>query len=80
MSGRVVPLLQREGSGFKIDESAFDDILSQSDLLDRKLVVLSIVGEYRRGKSFFLNFLLKYLVNQVRLNFLYIILYWYSNP
>jgi hypothetical protein len=70
--GQSLPLLRHQEDGFVVDKEAFRDILCQSDLLDRKLVVFSIVGEYRRGKSFFLNFVMRYLMNQVRLDIIFL--------
>ena len=41
------------------------EVLLHPDVQNRKVVVLSIVGAYRRGKSFFLNYCLRYLYGNV---------------
>lgn len=45
----------------KIDKIAIDRILKRAELKDRKIVAVSIVGAYRKGKSFILNYFLRYL-------------------
>lgn len=47
----------------KIDE--LKPILESDNLKDRHVVVVSIAGAYRQGKSFLMNFFIKYLNAQV---------------
>lgn len=42
-----------------------DSILLQPEVKDRKVVILSIIGEYRKGKSFFLGYCLKFMYANV---------------
>lgn len=42
-----------------------DSILLQPELLDRNIVVVSIIGEYRKGKSFFLDYCLRFMYETV---------------
>lgn len=46
--------------------SSVERILNSPELKDRHIVVVSIAGALRRGKSFLLNFFLKYLNARVR--------------
>ncbi|KAF4517056.1 hypothetical protein B566_EDAN004676 [Ephemera danica] len=56
----VLQLLLQDAQGkFYLNKEALGTILS--GVKDRKLVIVSIVGAFRRGKSFLLNFLLRYL-------------------
>lgn len=47
----------------KIDE--LKEILEKDEIKDRKVVVFSIAGAFRKGKSFLLNFFVPYLNAQV---------------
>lgn len=62
MSGEHVQILRVEdGHTIVFDERAFERILLADHVKDRPVVVVSIAGAYRQGKSFLLNFLLSYL-------------------
>lgn len=49
----------------KIDE--LETILNAPNIRDRHVVVVSVAGALRQGKSFLLNFYLQYLDAQVRI-------------
>ncbi|KAF4521103.1 hypothetical protein B566_EDAN009058, partial [Ephemera danica] len=57
--GPVQLLLQDADGKFSLNEEALQYVLAP--VRDRKLAIVSIVGAFRRGKSFLLNFLLRYL-------------------
>lgn len=58
----VVPTESEEGvCGFELDRDALEAILSEDEVRDRFVVVVSIAGAFRKGKSFLLDFLLRYL-------------------
>ncbi|XP_044265988.1 atlastin-like isoform X2 [Tribolium madens] len=44
-----------------VDEEALRCILTKNEIKDRYLSIISIAGVFRQGKSFLLNFLLRYL-------------------
>ena len=49
---------------FVLDEEALSAILLSDACKDRPVSVVSIAGDFRKGKSFLLNFLLRYLSNK----------------
>lgn len=46
---------------FILDIDALSDILLRDECREKPVCVISIAGDYRKGKSFLLNFLLRYL-------------------
>ena len=50
---------------FELNEEALEAILLSNEVRDKKVVVLSVAGAFRKGKSFLLDFLLRYLNNGV---------------
>lgn len=64
----AVQILKPDGNrSFEIDFEALK-ILESEKIKDRHVVVVSIVGTFRKGKSFLLNFFLKYLYAEVNKN------------
>lgn len=51
---------------FQLELEDLKRVLEVDEIKDRHVVVVSIAGEYRKGKSFLLNFFLKYLYAQVK--------------
>ncbi|XP_072527103.1 atlastin-2 isoform X2 [Salminus brasiliensis] len=50
---------------FTLDEDALERILLQEHVRDLNVVVVSVAGAFRKGKSFLLDFMLRYMYKQV---------------
>ncbi|XP_038073230.1 atlastin-2-like [Patiria miniata] len=53
-----------DGHGFELNEDLLAQILLDQRIRDKKVCVLSVAGAFRKGKSFLLDFLLRYLTKQ----------------
>lgn len=49
---------------FKLDNDALSSVLMSEKCKDKKVAVISVAGAFRKGKSFLLNFVLRYLHRQ----------------
>lgn len=54
-----------ENHTFVLDEDTLTDVLLQNQLKDRFVVVVSVAGAFRKGKSFLLDFFLRYMYSKV---------------
>ena len=46
---------------FELDVDSLENVLLSDEVRDKKVVVLSVAGAFRKGKSFLLDFLIRYL-------------------
>ena len=64
--GKSVNILKfNDVNEISIDKPELDQIFHHPDVKDRKMVVVSIVGAFRKGKSFFLDYCLRYMYANV---------------
>lgn len=61
MEARAIQIVKSNDHIFEVDLENLKQILGADDIKDRYVVVISIAGALRTGKSFLLNFMLKYL-------------------
>ncbi|CAH1792203.1 unnamed protein product, partial [Owenia fusiformis] len=65
LKGEPVQILIAQAEGgehkFELDEVALESILLRHNVKDKKCVVVSVAGAFRKGKSFLLDFFLRYL-------------------
>lgn len=50
---------------FELDEDALARVLMHPDVKDKHIVVVSVAGAFRKGKSFLLDFFLRYMQAKV---------------
>ena len=75
MLAHPVQLLNINGNDGKLqfNQNTVNDLFMNPKVIDRKVVVFSIVGAFRKGKSFLLNYVLRYLYPIVSLHSILII-------
>lgn len=65
-SPRAIQIITPVNHEFQLQEADLKKILGADAIKDRQCVVISIAGAFRKGKSFLLNFFLRYLHAQVK--------------
>ncbi|RXM97406.1 Atlastin-2 [Acipenser ruthenus] len=60
-----IVLAHEDDHNFELDEEALERILMQEHIRDLNVVVVSVAGAFRKGKSFLLDFMLRYMYNKV---------------
>lgn len=61
----VQVLLVKDDHTFELDEAALSRILLAGEVRDREVVAISVAGAFRKGKSFLMDFMLRYMYNHV---------------
>ena len=62
MKGEPVQIVSVEDDHtFSLDEEKLDSILLSPEIQNKKAVVVSVAGAFRKGKSFLLDFFLRFL-------------------
>ncbi|XP_069463914.1 atlastin-2 isoform X1 [Ambystoma mexicanum] len=56
-----IVLAHEDDHDFELDERALEQILLQEHIRDLNVVVVSVAGAFRKGKSFLLDFMLRYM-------------------
>lgn len=65
--GRPVNVLKfDEKKKFIVDSPELDKMFLHEDVKNRKIVVFSVIGAFRGGKSFFLDYCLRFMYANVR--------------
>ncbi|KAI1894652.1 hypothetical protein AGOR_G00117960 [Albula goreensis] len=59
-----IVLADEDSHKFDLDEEALERVLLQEHVRDLNVVVLSVAGAFRKGKSFLLDFMLRYMYNK----------------
>uniref|UniRef100_A0A673Z1Q1 Atlastin GTPase 2 n=1 Tax=Salmo trutta TaxID=8032 RepID=A0A673Z1Q1_SALTR len=72
LSARPVQIVvaHEDDHAFELDEAALERILLQEHVRDLNVVVVSVAGAFRKGKSFLLDFMLRFMYNQTSCSWL----------
>uniref|UniRef100_A0AAY5JX34 Atlastin-1 n=1 Tax=Esox lucius TaxID=8010 RepID=A0AAY5JX34_ESOLU len=65
--GRARPiqvLVVKDDHTFELDEAALSRILLADEVQNREVVAISVAGAFRKGKSFLMDFMLRYMYSQ----------------
>lgn len=57
--------VNKEDHSFDLDTEALEKVLLAPEVRDKHVVVLSVAGAFRKGKSFLLDFMLRYMRRRV---------------
>ncbi|XP_043930237.1 atlastin-1 isoform X2 [Protopterus annectens] len=60
----VQVLVVRDDHSFELDEAALNRILLSEAVRDREVVTVSVAGAFRKGKSFLMDFMLRYMLDK----------------
>lgn len=60
-----IVVANEEEHSFSLQEEVLERLLLQEEVQDLHVVVVSVAGAFRKGKSFLLDFMLRYMYEQV---------------
>uniref|UniRef100_H3AVS2 Atlastin-1 n=1 Tax=Latimeria chalumnae TaxID=7897 RepID=H3AVS2_LATCH len=66
----VQVLIVKGDHSFELDEEALNLLLLSEAIRDKEVVAVSVAGAFRKGKSFLMDFMLRYMYNQVSIDWL----------
>ena len=62
LTGRPIQVVKvSDEHSFDLVEDNLSSLLNRADVKDKPVVVVSVAGAFRKGKSFLLNFFIRYL-------------------
>lgn len=63
--GQPLSLLNFENNTFTVENENIDNIFLHPEVANRKIVVVSIIGAFRKGKSFLMDYCLRFMYANV---------------
>ena len=67
LKGQPIQIVEAGEHTFTLNEKALERVLLNPEIQDKKVAVVSVAGAFRKGKSFLLDFFLRYLNAKVRI-------------
>jgi len=70
LTAEAIQIVQvnEEAHTFRLSEEEFTRIILHDNIKNRDVVIVSVAGAFRKGKSFLLDFFLRYMYAQVSSN------------
>lgn len=67
-----IQITNTEKNEITLNTTALDEIFLHSEVKDRKIVIVSIIGAFRKGKSFFMDYCLRFMYGNVSFSYNFI--------
>lgn len=64
--GNPINIMEQIDTGLQYDKVSLNEIFCHDEVKDREIVVFSIVGAFRQGKSYFMDYCLRFMYGNVR--------------